>query len=163
MKITDNFLQNCLYWLTEISLYTRRINQMQKELHAMKSRLSNIDSTHHFEAIQQQLQDALNAIQNLECSIIFLIKDNSKNPINKNLEKAKIKISNEDELFEQMKKGYNVFVELQRSFNAFFKETEVQKTSSKVIDLQKIKRMTPDIEKITESAQYNKSPQVKSK
>ncbi len=143
MKINDHFLQNCLYWLTEISLCNRRINQMQKELEEAKVKVAHNELNQNFENLRKRFDTVLNKLKETESSIIFLIKNNASKSIN-SLATSKCKIESEKELFELMKALYNSFIELQRSSNYFFTQIECLEVAPKVINLQINKRVEPE-------------------
>lgn len=140
MKTSENILCNCLFWHTEISMYRLRISEMKRQMQSLKSRLTGEESTNKTHAlIMQRIQIAFNKLHLVETKIIYMIKKQTNNTSSVTLEATKHSMENEDDLFENMKYCYNLFIDLQKSMYVYFKERTAVKQVSKVIQLASIK------------------------
>ena len=120
-------------WLTEISGYTNRINKMRKQVQALKFR-SDVSATNEAHAlIQLNIQITSRKLNTIEHSIIHTIKENTNHVNYSWATETKLAVTNEEELYENMKYGYELFIDLQQSFNMLLKEGLAVKPTPKII------------------------------
>jgi hypothetical protein len=133
MKTTDNFLQCCMGWQTDLSVQRSRINKLQKQLKSMEANFATFDEEERYYAIQRNIQFAIRKTNVLENKIIHTIKLLSCSANYVPLTETEFAVTNEEELFDDMKNNSNDFIELQNKFFNYIKESEVStRTSNKL-------------------------------
>ena len=137
MKNNDNFLQNCMIWLTDISMYRCQINQLKKQLHSMKSQIEYEKSSETYTTIIQGIHIALSGLNSTEASILYVIKDNTPSSTVLPFSTKICYEATEDEMFENMKGNYTRFVDLQKSLNNYLKENTAPVTPLEAAKLEK--------------------------
>lgn len=125
MKPTVNFVQDCMCWLTEISVYTNRIHKMQLQMQAIKPKITEA-TKENFVLMMQRIDICSRKINITERRIIHVIKQQTNSYIPP--AEKKFSIESEDELFDEMKYAYNLFIEMQRTFNYYLKEYRLPQT-----------------------------------
>ena len=132
MKASDNFLKTCTVWLSEISVYRLRICEMKKKLQNPEHTSANEHVNEKVVFMLQKIQIALNKLSHTEQAIIYILHENvyatSYNP---QLQKQFF-LEGEEELFDNMKNSYNLYIELQKTFNSYLKEGSSPSYSKKL-------------------------------
>jgi hypothetical protein len=154
METSENFLQNCLYWHTEISIYRCRINQIRKQLQQLKPKLVSGTTYKKYTSVVQDVHEALTMLKNTESCVMGVIRKNINFPASPTAGQLNSHIDSEDDLFLAMKNCYNLFIHLQQSFNYLLNEITMLKTKSKVVEFPASRRRQKGVEKIGEQQVY---------
>ena len=157
METTENFLQNCLYWHTEISIYRCRIDEIKKQLQYLKPKAVNTGVHKKYISLIQDIQNVLAKLTSTEVTIINVIRENIHAPSHPQLLQIKGTVNSEDELFENMKACYSLFINLQQSFNYYVKESSVSQTRSRVVEFPVERRVQKDAEEAADRSLYTNS------
>jgi hypothetical protein len=73
-------------------------------------------------SIMKAVHVVLNKLNSTESKILLKIQENSNFPFSEALPGTVLKVCTEDELFENMKSSYSLYIDLHRSFNRYLKE-----------------------------------------
>ncbi|MCY7420400.1 MAG: hypothetical protein LH478_01475, partial [Chitinophagaceae bacterium] len=123
MNITDNIVQNCMLWLTDLSTYRYRIQKMQVHLQNIKTQFSLLGKFEQYVNLSRDLQTALKKLKAVEAKVIHTIKMHQNELYVPALNKL-LDLQNENELFDNMIYANKITVELQRSVGNCFKQYE---------------------------------------
>lgn len=157
METSENFLQNCLYWHTEISIYRCRINQIRKQLQQLKPKLVSGSTYKKYTSVVQDIHEAFRMLKSSESSVMSVIRKNINFPAPPTAPQINTNVEREDDLFLAMKNCYSLFIHLQQSFNYFLNEVSMLKTKSKVVEFPASGRRQKGIEKMEQPVYLNQS------
>lgn len=135
MENNENLLQNCMIWLTDISMFRARISKIRQRLQEARSNVDNAAGNEKYISIIQRIHIALNRLDSTETSILLCIKESTKIPTFNPFSKMTLGEWSENEMFKTMKNNYIRIVDLQKSLNDFLKDN-VPTSSSKVVKLE---------------------------
>lgn len=123
MKACDTILENCMMWISDISVYRCRLNRIQLQLNKLKNKYALEGRYDTYISIAQGFHTCLKKIQLIEAKIIHTI--------NKRLNELYIPkietwspIENEAELFDNMLLANKMIIELQRNIHNAFSTAE---------------------------------------
>lgn len=136
MENNENLLQNCMIWLTDISMFRARISKIRQRLQEARSNVDNAAGNEKYISIIQRIHIALNRLDSTETSILLCIKESTKIPTFNPFSKMTLEEWSENEMFKTMKNNYIRIVDLQKSLNDFLKDNVPTPSSSKVVKLE---------------------------
>lgn len=136
MENNENLLQNCMIWLTDISMFRARISKIRQRLQEARSNVDNAAGNEKYISIIQRIHIALNRLDSTETSILLCIKESTKIPTFNPFSKMTLGEWSENEMFKTMKNNYIRIVDLQKSLNDFLKDNVPTRSSSKVVKLE---------------------------
>ena len=129
MKTSDNIVENCMLWLTDLSVYRSRLQKLQHYLQIIKTQFSLKGKFEKYISLTRELQTALKKIQTIESRVIHTINAHESELYIPSLTRWS-DLQNENELFDNMMTANKVVLELQRSINYCFNDTkEVERPS----------------------------------
>ncbi len=114
MKNKDHLFENCLLWLSDLSVYRCRLTKMQTRLASYKhmyAREGNLDS---YMELCQMLQGAFKKLQAIEKKVIHSVKKRMNELYVPNME-SWLLLENESDLYETMMTANMLVLNLQKS------------------------------------------------
>ncbi len=140
METTDNILQNCMFWLTDISNYRCRLKKLQQYLQTSKTRFSLQGKYENFINLTRDVQTAMKKLQSIESRVIHAINMHQNELYVPSLTKWS-ELQNENELFDHMMYANKIVVELQRAVHYCFEENKEVDHTSILIEMPAIKKI----------------------
>ena len=140
METTDNILQNCMLWLTDISHYRCRLKKLQQYLQTSKTQFSLKGKYENFITLTRDVQNAMKKLQSIESRVIHAINTHQNKLYVPSLAKWS-ELQNENGLFDYMMYANKIVVELQRAVHYCFEENKEVDHTSIVIKMPEVKKI----------------------
>lgn len=138
--IDNNIVENCMNWLTDLSVYRNRLQKLQHHLQCSKTQFSLKGKFEKYISLTRELQTALKKIQSIESRVIHTINVHENELYIPHLNKWS-DLQNEDELFENMMTANRVVLELQRSISSCFKDSKDVEHPSLLVEMPLAKKV----------------------
>ena len=140
METTDNILQNCMLWLTDISHYRCRLKKLQQYLQTSKTQFSLKGEYENFINLTRDVQNAMKKLQSIESRVIHAINTHQNKLYVPSLAKWS-ELQNKNELFNYMMYANEIVIELQRAVHYCFEENKEVDHTSIVIKMPEVKKI----------------------
>ena len=134
METSDNIVENCMLWLTDLSVYRSRLQKLQHYLQITKTQFSLKGKFEQYISLTRELQTALKKIQIIESRVIHTINAHESELYIPSLTRWS-DLQNENELFDNMMTANKVVLELQRSINYCFNDTKEVEHPSLIVTM----------------------------
>lgn len=134
METIDHIVENCMLWLTDLSVYRYRLQKLQHYLKISKTEFSLKGKFEKYISLKRELQTALKRLQTIEARVIHTINAHESELYIPSLTRWS-DLQNENELFDNMMTANKVVLELQRSVNYCFKDTKHIEYPSLIVEM----------------------------
>ena len=134
METIDNIVENCMLWLTDLSVYRSRLQKLQHYLQITKTQFSLKGKFEKYISLTRELQTALKKLQAIEARVIHTVNAHESELYIPSLARWS-DLQNENELFDYMMTANKLVLELQRSVNYCFKDTKEVERPSLIVEM----------------------------